>query len=218
MAKQYDLNGIFVHVGNFVDEGRGNKIDLLVRSRAVEHDLGGPKFTPPMNQVHPADEARQKDGLLHGGIASAYHRYFLAAKEKSVASGASGDAVADQLALRFESQHASGGSCGHNHRFSAKAFLRHSNVKWRPAEVRSANGARAKFRAEALRLLAHLFDQLRAENALGKTGEIFNHGRQGELAARFIPIDDQRLQIGARGVNCSRQAGAPAPDDDYVMH
>src|ERR1700687_1379286 len=41
---------------------------------------------------------------------------------------------------------------------------------------------------------------------------------QGKLAAGFVAVQDQRLQIGASRVDCSRQAGTAAPDDDHVMH
>ena len=69
-----------------------------------------------------------------------------------------------------------------------------------------------------LRLHAHSLDQLRTEDALRKTGEIFYHGGQGQLAAGLIAIDYQRLEIGSRGIDRGGQAGAPAPDNDHVVH
>src|SRR5260370_17248035 len=218
MAKLNDLHRIFVHVGNIFDHRRCDELNFLIRSRPVQHDRGGSKFPPQVDQMNAAGEARQKNRFLHRGIASAHHRDFLAAKEKSVTCRAGGDAMPDQLALRLEPQHARGSAGGYDHGFGAKHFFRGGNIEWPFAEVDARNGAGAKLRAEALCLLAHMFDQLRAENAIGKARKVLDHGRQSELAARFVPIDHQRLEIGARGVNRSRQSGAPAPDDDYVMH
>jgi hypothetical protein len=86
------------------------------------------------------------------------------------------------------------------------------------AEIDVRNGSGQKLRAKMLRLLAHALDQFRAQDTLGEAGEILDHGRQRELAAGFVSIDNQRLEISARGINGSRQPGAPAPDDDHVMH
>src|SRR5437879_2513572 len=218
IAKQHGLDGILAHVGDGLDNRWRHEAKLRVRAGAVEHNLGGSKFPPPMDQVNPAGKARQKECFLHGGVASAHDHDFLAAKEKSIASGAGGDAMANELALRFETEHARGSSGSDDHRFATKDLSAHGNLKRAVREVDPCNRARAKLGAKPLRLPAHMFDQLRAEDAVGKTREILDHSRQRELAARFITIDDQRLEIGARGINCSRKAGAPAPDDDHVMH
>jgi len=41
--------------------------------------------------------------------------------------------------------------------------------------------------------------------------KIFDHRRQHELAACFVPFDEQRLKIGARRVQGGRQPAGPEP-------
>mgnify|MGYP003323656201 FL=1 len=69
-----------------------------------------------------------------------------------------------------------------------------------------------------LGLLLHFHHQLRAVDALGKTGEIFNDTRRGEQAAGHDPGEYQRLEIRARGINCGSQSGAARPNDDHYLH
>ncbi len=82
------------------------------------------------------------------------------------------------------------------------------------AEVSAGEVRHAIFGAEAFRLLAHVFDELRAENALGKSGEVFDQCSHGKLSAGLVAFDDQRLQVGARRVKRGGVAGASRPDDD----
>ena len=69
-----------------------------------------------------------------------------------------------------------------------------------------------------MRLFAHIFDELVAQDAVGEAGVIFDHGGQRELSARFMTVDDQRLQIGTRSVDGGGKASAAAADDDHVVH
>src|SRR5207302_7114682 len=218
MAEHHGFDGILAHVRNVLYDCWCYELNLLVRAGAVEHNLGGSEFPPPMDQVNTAREARQKERFFHGRIASPHDRDLLVAKEKSIASGAGGNTMANELALRLEAQHARRGAGSDDHRFGAKDFFRHGNLKRPVGEVDARNSASAELRTKALRLLAHMFDKLRAEDAVGKTWKILDHGRQGELAARFITIDYQRFEIGAGCIDRSRQSGAPAPNDDHVMH
>src|SRR6185437_490202 len=78
--------------------------------------------------------------------------------------------------------------------------------------------AGAKLGPEALRLLAHEFDKLRTENSIREAGEIFDHSGERKLPAGLVAVDDQGLQIGARGVNRGCQARTATPDDDNFVH
>ncbi len=72
--------------------------------------------------------------------------------------------------------------------------------------------------AEARRLLLHVVDQLRALNAVGPAGKVLDQGGDGELAAGFVAFEDQRLQVGARGVDGSGKSGAAGAEDDGVAN
>src|SRR5579864_3133181 len=84
------------------------------------------------------------------------------------------------------------------------------------AEVDAGEMPHAVFRAEALRLLAHVLDQLRAKDTVGESGKILDQGGEGELAAGLVAFNNQRLQVGARGVESGGVSGASGPDDDYI--
>ena len=52
----------------------------------------------------------------------------------------------------------------------------------------------------------------------GKAGEIFHQGGEGKLAAGFMAGNDERLQIGAGGVDGGGVAGAAGTYDYNVSH
>ena len=73
-------------------------------------------------------------------------------------------------------------------------------------------------RAETLGLLLQLLHQLEAIDALGKAGEILDDAGGGEQAARLAAGEDERREIGARGVDRGGEAGATGADDDDLFH
>src|SRR5262249_22613712 len=73
-------------------------------------------------------------------------------------------------------------------------------------------------RAEALRLLAHRFHELRAEHRIDESGVVLDVGRQHQLPARLDATDHERSQIRARRVDRGRIAGGAGPDDDDVTN
>jgi hypothetical protein len=69
---------------------------------------------------------------------------------------------------------------------------------------------------EALSLLAHVLDKLRAKNAFWKSRKIFDQGCKGQLSTRLVTLDDQRLQVGPRRIERSSVSGAPGAYYDYI--
>src|SRR2546425_3536729 len=50
-------------------------------------------------------------------------------------------------------------------------------------------------------------------------GQLFlNMGGERKLAARLMPIDDQRIQVRTRSINGRGEASTTAADDDDVIH
>jgi hypothetical protein len=62
-----------------------------------------------------------------------------------------------------------------------------------------------------------IFDQVRAQNAVRESWEIFNHGRKRKLAAGLETVDYNRLEVGTAGINGGRQSGATAADDNHII-
>src|SRR5690349_14324686 len=73
-----------------------------------------------------------------------------------------------------------------------------------------------EFGAEAFGLLAHVVDEFWSLDTLRKSREVFDQGGHGELAARFVALENEWFEISAGSVDCSRQSGTPGPHDDYV--
>jgi hypothetical protein len=74
------------------------------------------------------------------------------------------------------------------------------------------------FGAKPLCLLFHVLDQLRALNTFGKAGEIFHFRGDGELSARFMSFDDQRLQVRSRRIDGGRISGTAGSENNYFSH
>src|ERR1041384_5783042 len=81
-------------------------------------------------------------------------------------------------------------------------------------EVNFGYGAGFEFRAELLRLLAHVLDEFGAQNAVREPGIILNVGGERKLAAGLMSIENEGLQVRARSVNRSGEAGTATADDD----
>src|SRR5215469_1297522 len=72
--------------------------------------------------------------------------------------------------------------------------------------------------AEAHRLLAHVFDEFWAQNAFGKSGEIFNQGSQRELTTWLMAFQHQGLEVGAGRIECCGVARATRSHDHHVAN
>src|SRR5690349_23820645 len=199
------------------DRGR-HEFHFVVGSRAIQHDLGRAKFRPAMDDVNPRGVARQEHGLFHGRVATTHHSNGLAAEKIAVARSASGNSPAHKLALPRPPKKPRGCTRGNNQRPAFIRILARHNFEWTPAQIDIADRAGFELSTESLGLLAHVFYQFGPKNAVGKTGEVLDHGSQGELAAGFMAIDHQRLQICASGVNGRSKAGTAAADNDHVVH
>jgi len=71
------------------------------------------------------------------------------------------------------------------------------------------------FRADMLGLFGHLFHQPRALDGFGEAGIVLHVGGDGQLAPRLQSGHQNRLQIGARGINsCGVTGGTGANDQN----
>src|SRR5215469_1351861 len=72
--------------------------------------------------------------------------------------------------------------------------------------------------AEARGLLLHVVDQLWALDAFGPAGEVLDKSCDGELPAGLMAFQDERLEVGAGGVNGRGKSGAAGAQDDCVAN
>src|SRR5579883_665839 len=203
---------------DFLDDGWRHEFDFLIGSCAIKHDFRRAKFVAAVNQMHFAGVAREEIGFLHGGVAAANNRNGLAAEEEAVTGGARRNAVADKFALAGETEHARGSAGGDDQSPRDVVHVAGFNAKRPDAQIHVGDGAGAKFRAEFLRLFAHVFDEFRTHDAVRKARKILDVGGERKLAAGFVPINHHGLKVGASRIDGGGEAGAATSNDDDVMH
>ena len=107
---------------------------------------------------------------------------------------------------------------GDDQRARLVPFVFHLKAERALGKIGLDDGAVQVLGAEPLGLLLHVLHQLRALDALGKSGEIFDLGGERKLAARLMSRDHQRFQTGARGIDGCGVSGAAGAEDDDIMH
>ena len=73
-----------------------------------------------------------------------------------------------------------------------------------------------KIGAETRRLQLHILNQLRTLDAFGPAGKVFHQRGDRELAAGLVTFNDQRLEVGARGIDRRCKSGTAGAEDDGV--
>jgi len=122
--------------------------------------------------------------------------------------------VADERLLTGQAKPAGAGARGDDQSARADFALRSLEDDGVRLEVGRDQMRHAELGAEALRLLLHVLDELRALDAFRPAGEVLDQRGDGELSARLVAFQDQRLEVGAGRVNgCSESCAAGAKDD-----
>ena len=124
--------------------------------------------------------------------------------------------MADELLLVGQAEPTGGSTAGDDERLSVHLLLAEMEQERTLAEVRTGEVGHAVFGAETFRLLAHVLDQLRPHNSLGKAGKVLHQRCERELAAGLVALDHKRFQIGARRIKGGSVSGAAGTDDDDV--
>ncbi len=123
-----------------------------------------------------------------------------------------------KCALGFDAQHSRRCACGDDQAPGFVRFLSGNDRERAAAQVHRGDCAGLELRAKALRLFARILNQFRSQNAIGKSREIFHHGRQRQLAARLVAVQHQRIQVRARRIDRRSKASAATPDNNHLMH
>jgi hypothetical protein len=165
---------------------------------------------------HLRREPREEERFLHGGIAAADDRDRLAAEEVAVAGRAGRDPVADERALGRQAQEPRRGARRDDERRQRYSASLVFTVKGRVAGPPTCHLAAKDLGAEPLGLRAHLPHELGPHDAVAMPRPVLDERREHELPAGLEPLDHERLQVGARGVERGGEARGPRPDDDDV--
>ena len=184
--------------------------------RSLQHDLGRAKRIAAMNHGHFTGEARQKKCFLHGRVPAPDHHDFLSRKKETITGRTRRNSVPDELLLMRQTQPTRGRPTGNNQSLGVDLMNAQMQQKRTLAEIGTGQMRHSIFGAEAFGLLPHVFDQLRTQNAFGKSGKVLDQGGQRKLSARLVPFDDKRLQVSPRRVEGGSVSGASGSDDDHV--
>ena len=126
--------------------------------------------------------------------------------------------MAHQLALRPQAQQPRRSASGYDQRLTFVGRLSPDDHEGAAAQVHIGDRAGLEFGAKARGLLAHILDELRPQDAIGKARIVFDHGRESQLPPGFVAVNHERLQVGAGGVDGSGEPGTAAADNDDVVH
>jgi hypothetical protein len=208
---------VFVfYAEDFFDEGVGEELDLRMSHRAIEHDLGGAEALSAIDDGDLGGEAGEEHCFFHGAVAAADDGDLLTGGEEAVAGGAGADAVADEGLLRGQVEPASAGTAGDDEGASVDDVLADVEDEGGLGEIDGGEMGHGELGAEAGGLLLHVLDELRALDAFGPAGEVLHERGDGELAAGLVAFEDERLEIGAGGVDGGGESGAAGTEDDCV--
>ena len=163
----------------------------------------------------PGGEIGQEQRFLDSGVAAADHDDFLVAVEEAVAGGAGRDAEAAEFLLGGKIEPL-GLSAGGDDQRLGKIDL--AGFAFEPErtcrQVDLGDMVIDDAGADMLGLLLHLLHEPGALDDIGEAGIILDIGGDGQLAAGLDALDHDRLQHGARGIDCSRVSGGAGTDDD----
>ena len=94
-----------------------------------------------------------------------------------------------------------GGSGRNNHGLRLDFLIAVPDLERALAEVHLVDKAVHDFGSEMLRLLPHVVHEIRSQDAFGKPREVLDQRGQGELAARFLALDQKRRKVRAGAID-----------------
>ena len=211
-------DALLIDAVDLFDDGVVEELDLRVSDGALEHDARGAEVFSAVDDGDLLGEAREEERFFHGGVAATDDRDLETACEEAVAGGAGADAVADEGLLGGKAEPARGRAGGDDERAGEDDVLADGELEGRLADVDGGEMAEGDLGTEARGLLLHVVDELGALDAVGPAREIFDQCGEGELAAGLVAFEDERLEVGAGGVDGGGQPGAAGAEDDGVAN
>ena len=193
-------------------------MDLRVCDGTIEHDARGAELLAPMDQGDFACEAGEEERLFHRRVAAADHGDLLAGEKEAVAGGARADTVADQGLLGRQPEPPRRCAAGNDQRARVKGLVAEIQRERVLRQIGSGEMSEAELRAETRGLLAHVLDQLRTLDAFRPARKVLHQGRDRQLPAGLMPLDHQRMEVGACCVDSGGEPGATRADDDGVAN
>ena len=191
---------------------------LALLGGPLVHDLRGAELVAAVDDDQLAGELGDEDRVLHRRVAAADHDHLLVLEEGAVADAAGGDAAAAELDLAGDAEPARLRPHRQDHGFRQVLLVAEVDLlDAAVGELDPVDVVGDEAGAEALGLGAELAHHLRAHDPLGVAGVVLDVGRVLQLPAPLEALEDERLEVGAGGVEGGGVAGRAAADDDHVL-
>ena len=142
-----------------------------------------------------------------------------ALEEEAVAGGAGRDAAAGELLVDAEVEplRRSTGREDHVRRSCIRSCPTADAERALRQIERGRRRPATNVAPKSFGLQPHFFHQIRAQDAVAEARIVVDGRRQHQLAALLDAFDDERLEIGAAGVQRGRESGRAGPDDGDLM-
>src|SRR6266542_2875373 len=192
--------------------------DPAVHAGPFEHDPRGTELLATVDDRHLRCELRQERRLFHGRVAAPDHDDLLPLEEEGVAGRARRHTVTHQALLGLEAQELGGGAGGNDHGVGghgASGIERQAEGPHR--KVHLGDRVELDIRPETLRLLPEDLHHLGPLDSVLESRIVLDFRRDRELSARLRAFDDDRLELGAGGIERRRPAGRAGPDDGHTV-
>ncbi|MCY1409536.1 hypothetical protein D9M71_248870 [compost metagenome] len=206
---------------HFVEGGVPVQADIAVGGllkQLVLQDLLRAQLVAAVDQVDFLGDVGEVERFLDRGVTTADHADHLVAIEEAVAGGAGGYALAHEGFLGRHAQVLGGGAGGDDQGVAAVGAAVTLEDERLLLQLGGVDVVVDNLGVEALGVLLHPLHQRRAGQAFHVARPVVHFGGGGELAAGLDAGDDDRLEVGARGIDgCGVARRAGTQDDQPRM-
>lgn len=192
-------------------------LDFRILNDALLHDVGGAQVRFSDNHIDLFAKPCEVGRFLACRVAATYDSDRLFAVEEPVARGTCRDTA--PLVVLFGLYAEELGTCarGDDDRVGGPPFVVvNLHTLGRGAEVHFGDHARTYVCAETLGLAAYVVHHLEGFDAVGIAREILYFGGNHKLSARLHALEEDRVEVSARGVDGSGVARRSGADDETL--
>ena len=204
---------------HFIQGGVELQLDLAfgdLGHQLVDQDFLGAEGIAAMHQGDLLGDVGQIQCFLDGGVAATDHGHVLVAIEETVTGGAGGYTLAHEGFFGGQADVTGRRASGDDQRIAGVSALVAGQNEGALVQVDAVDMIEDDLGLEALGMLAHALHQVRPLQTFHVTGPVVHFGGGSELTAHLHTGDQQRLEIGPRGVDGGAVTGRAGAQDDQT--
>ncbi|MNE23281.1 hypothetical protein D3C80_1165290 [compost metagenome] len=182
----------------------------------VLEDFLRAQFVAPMDQVHFFGDVRQVQGFLDRRVAAADHSNHLIAIEKSITGRARRNPFAGERFFRRQAQVLRGGAGGNDQGVAGVGAAIADQLERPLLQLGGMDVVVNDLGGKAFGVFLHAIHQHRSGQAFNVAWPVIHFDGGGELAACLDAGNDNRLEVGAGGINCRAVTGRAGAQDNQA--